>query len=66
MKFQTRNLDVDILEDANISAKEVEKLSEHKDLEWETSRRWNTRVGVIQVEFGDIRHCSTKSPQTPG
>jgi hypothetical protein len=47
-------IDVSVPCDANISIKEVEKLSKYKDLEIEISRMWETKTRVIPVVVGAL------------
>ena len=48
-------IDMAVLSEQNISAKEVEKISKYKDLEIEITRMWDMKTLTIPVAVGALR-----------
>ena len=46
--------DMSVLSDGNISAKESERLSRHKDLEIEIAKMWKMKTKIIPVIVGTL------------
>ena len=46
--------DMSVLSDGNISAKESERLSRHKDLEIEIAKMWKMKTKIIPVIVGAL------------
>ena len=68
-------IDMAVLSERNVAAKEVEKLSKYNDLEIEIDKLWNTKTIVIPLEIealgiirkGTIRYvCRTVTWQNHG